>query len=123
MKETICRWVIVMFGVAILTPMGAMAADRWPQFRGLTTGAVADDPALPDTWSETENVAWKIDVPGLSWSSPVVWDDHVFLTTAISEGEENAPIAGLYDPGDERGSSRSGTMHRWVVMNVDFGSG
>ena len=58
-------------------------------------GAVADDPRLPDTWSETTNVTWKTDIPGLGWSSPVVWDDHVFLTTAVSAGEERQPVRGI----------------------------
>ena len=49
-------------------------------------------------WSETANVVWKVDVPGLGWSSPVIWGDHVFVTSAISAGEEPAPIKGLYDP-------------------------
>ena len=72
--------------------------DRnWPQFRGSRAGVAADDARLPDTWSTTENVAWKIDVPGRSWSSPVVWEDHVFLTSAISSGDEKAPVTGLYD--------------------------
>ena len=55
-----------------LTSVAATDEAQWPQFRGLAAGAVADDPALPDTWSETENVVWKADVAGLGWSSPVV---------------------------------------------------
>ena len=47
-------------------------------------GVAADDPALPDTWSATENIAWKIDVPGRGWSSPIVWGDHVFVTAAVN---------------------------------------
>lgn len=99
------------------------ADDRWAQFRGADAGSVADDPGLPDTWSETENVVWKIDVPGLSWSSPVVWGDHIFLTSAVSEGEEPAPIPGLYDPGDDNGSFRSEAEHRWLLHDVDFATG
>jgi hypothetical protein len=68
--------------VAVLAPLAA--ADQWPRFRGTQAGLVADDPALPDTWSETENVVWKTDIPGLGWSLPIVWDDHVFITTSIS---------------------------------------
>ena len=50
----------------------AQAPPEWPQFRGRNAGAVANDPALPDTWSRTENVAWAVEVPGLGWGSPVV---------------------------------------------------
>ena len=58
------------------------AEDNWPSFRGGNAmSQVQDDPRLPDSWSETENVAWKIDVPGLAWSSPVIWGDRVFVTS------------------------------------------
>jgi hypothetical protein len=49
-----------------------IAADQWPRFRGVDAGVVADDPTLPDTWSETQNIAWKTAIPGMGWSSPVV---------------------------------------------------
>jgi hypothetical protein len=53
------------------------ATDQWPQFRGPLAGVAADDPALPDAWSETDNVVWKTAVPGLGRSSPIVWNDHI----------------------------------------------
>jgi hypothetical protein len=56
--------------VQLLASVGA--TDRWPQFRGPHAGVADNDPALPETWSTTENVAWRVDVPGQSWSSPVV---------------------------------------------------
>ncbi len=59
----------------------------WPQFRGPDSdGHVADREPTPIEWSDTKNVAWKVDVPGLGWSSPVVADGKVFLTTALSVG-------------------------------------
>ena len=75
-----------------LSPI-ALAADEWPQFRGRAAGVAADDPALPDTWSATENVAWKTPIPGLGWSSPVVWGDHVFVTTVVNTGAAGAAEA------------------------------
>ena len=111
-------------GLALLAlTVPSAAQEQWPQFRGPGAGEVADDPALPDTWSQTENVAWKIDIPGQSWSSPVVWGDHIFVTSAISAGEEPAPIPGLYDPGDDNGATRSSAVHRWVMYDIDFDSG
>jgi len=104
-----------------LTPLAA--DDQWPRFRGANAGPIPDDPALPDTWSETENVVWKTDIPGLGWSSPIVWDNHVFITTAISNGQEAAPIPGLYDPGDDQGSVRSTSTMRWMIYDVDFETG
>ena len=94
--------------------------DQWPRFRGLHSGAVPDDPSLPDTWSETENVVWKTAVPGLGWSSPVIWDDHIFLTSAVAAGAEEIPVPGLYDEHDHISAN---TVHRWVVYDFDFETG
>jgi outer membrane protein assembly factor BamB len=113
---------ILMSAVALLTCAGVYA-DQWPQFRGPLAGVASDDPRLPDSWSETENIVWKTEIPGLGWSSPVVWDDHIFITSAISAGSEAAPVKGLYDPGVEHGSVRSTAAHRFVVYDVDFATG
>ena len=117
-------------GFALLPLLAAGAAapagaqpGQWPGFRGPNAGAVADDPRLPETWSETENVVWVVDVPGLGWSSPVVWDDHVFLTTAVSAGEERPPRPGLYDPGADFGAVPAAAEHRWLVYDVAFSTG
>ncbi len=128
---TIAR-VIMILAAAIAVPAvvsgqpARLAQDsqaQWAKFRGPDNGAVADDPRLPDTWSETTNVVWKADVPGLGWSSPVVWDDHIFLTTAVSAGEERQPVRGLYDPGAASGATRSDASHRWLVYDLDFATG
>ena len=105
--------------VALLVSVGT-ADDQWPQFRGLNAGVVADDPALPDVWSPTQNVAWRLDVPGLGWSSPVVWGDHVFVTSVISSGETTAPQRGIY-PGTLVYDSTA--PHTWMLYDVDFLTG
>ena len=107
----------------VLWPVGTLAGDDWPQFRGLNAGVAPDHPDLPEVWSETENVVWRIDIPGLGWSSPVVWGDHIFLTSAISAGEEAQPVKGLYDPGDEHGKRDAVAAHRWMVYDIDLASG
>lgn len=120
----ILKRVCLVAALVFATLAGAGAAtDQWPQFRGLRAGQIADDPTLPDTWSETENVAWKTTIPGIGWSSPVVWDDHIFVTSAIANGEERAPIRGLYDPGDDNGSFKATHEHRWMLYDLDFKSG
>ncbi len=129
---TMIARVSMILAVAIAVPAivsgqpARLAKDsqaQWAKFRGPDNGAVADDPRLPDTWSETTNVVWKVDIPGLGWSSPVVWDDHVFLTTAVSAGEERQPVRGLYDPGAASGATRSVANHRWLVYDLDFTTG
>jgi outer membrane protein assembly factor BamB len=110
--------------VAVFLSSTAIAVDdTWPQFRGPSAGVAADDPALPDRWSDTENVIWKTPIPGLGWSSPVVWGDHVLLTSAVSAGKEAAPVKGLYDPGDDFGKTKAAADHRWVVYDIDFHTG
>ena len=117
---------VVVIAVAVVFVAGAPAAggqEDWLQFRGAHAGVVPDDPNLPDTWNETENVVWTADIPGLAWSSPVVTGDYVFVTSAISAGEEPQPIKGLYDPGMENGSEASSNEHRWMLYAIDFHTG
>ena len=115
--------IIAVMAITGTATRSLVAQQQWPQFRGLEAGEIPDDPSLPDRWSETENVAWSVDIPGLSWSSPVVWNDHIFVTTAVSDGDEPDPVKGLYDPGDDNGSRASGNVHRWVLYDIDFTSG
>jgi outer membrane protein assembly factor BamB len=116
------RAVLVALLLVIVSTAGSTAApDRWPQFRGPNAGVVADDPTLPERWSATDNVRWRAEVPGLGWSSPVVWDDHVFVTSVVAEGGSGAPKPGFYAPGAVLNTSTA--VHRWLVHDVDFRTG
>ena len=106
---------VVTVGVTLLAVVSVSAIEQWPQFRGSNAGVADDHPTLPETWSETENVVWTATIPGQSWSSPVVWEDHVFVVTAISSGTEPAPMPGLAQPNYDNGRMKSSAMHRWVV--------
>ena len=108
-------------------------AGNWPQFRGPHGQGVSDEAALPSTWSPATNVAWKTAIAGLGHSSPIVWGNHVFLTTAI-EGEPlpgaKAPVHMLQeDPGkpasefvhpDSLGADRK---HTYKVMALALDTG
>ncbi len=61
----------------------AVHADDWPEFRGPTGQGIAQADNLPTVWSATKNVAWKQEIPGLGWSSPVIVAGKVYLTTAV----------------------------------------
>ena len=76
--DSMFRQSLALLGLMVVSSAAAPAEAQWTQFRGPNAGDVGDDPALPDTWSETENVVWSVDIPGLSWSSPVVWEDTIF---------------------------------------------
>ena len=58
--------------------------DNWPQWRGPGGHGLSDDADIPTTWSEDENILWKTPIEGRGHSSPIVWGDRVFLTTAIA---------------------------------------
>lgn len=60
-----------------------LTATEWPQFRGPTGDGHGPVAPLPQRWSETDNVSWKVPIPGLGWSSPVIAGDRLFLTTAV----------------------------------------
>ncbi len=64
-----------------------MSIVDWPQFRGPNSDGRAGEAAIPTEWSESKNIAWRVPIEGLGWSSPVVAEGRVFLTTAITKGE------------------------------------
>lgn len=111
----------LLWAMALSATGPAPANDRWPQFRGPGSLGVADDPLLPDKWSKTENVAWKTPIPGLGWSSPIVWGDRIFVTTVVSAAEIEPPKKGLYFGGERQSIPQA--EHRWVVYCIDFKTG
>lgn len=64
----------------------AMAAENWPQFRGPTGDGISTATGLPVTWSESKNVVWKTAIHDKGWSSPVIWGDQIWMTTALENG-------------------------------------
>ncbi|HLF92252.1 MAG TPA: PQQ-binding-like beta-propeller repeat protein [Planctomycetota bacterium] len=105
----------------LFTLLALLAQDSWTQFRGPGARGVAEDAAFPDKWSATENVAWKTDLPGRGWSSPVVWGGRIFLTTVVSSGESEPPKKGLYFGGDRPQPPKS--SHEWWVYCLDLETG
>jgi outer membrane protein assembly factor BamB len=97
------------------------ADDNWPRFRGPGSSGVTDQDGLPEEWDTKTNVVWRTDIPGRAWSSPIVWRDRVFLTSAIKEeGELEAVKPGLYLFGERPAPTEP---HRWVVYCIDVASG
>ena len=76
----------------LLLAAPAFAAENWPQLRGPQANGQSEATGLPLTWSEKENVKWKTPIHGKGWSSPVVWGDQIWLTTAPADGKENSAI-------------------------------
>jgi len=96
----------------------ANSAGSWPSFRGPHASGIAEGQNLPDEWNPKtgNNILWRTEIPGLAHSSPVVWGNTVFVTSAISSDPKANFRPGLYGDGD---ASKDRTVHRWVVYAID----
>ena len=103
-------------------PAPAPAAGSWPSFRGASAAGVADGQHLPDRWDGKtgENVRWRTPIPGLAHSSPIVWGDRVFVTSAISSRANATFKPGLYGDGD---ASDDTSIQKWMLYALDARSG
>jgi outer membrane protein assembly factor BamB len=106
---TIRTTLLLTIAVAALLLFGPLAAkaENWPQWRGPNANGVAPGAAPPLEWSESQNIRWKVPVPGRGSGSPIVWGDRVFVLTAVSENGATVP----------------GVMHRFVVIAFDRQTG
>jgi outer membrane protein assembly factor BamB len=77
---------LAAFAACLTLAAGATRGENWPGFRGPTGQGVSTEKDLPSEWGPGNNVAWTADLPGEGWASPIVWDNHVFLTAAIHDG-------------------------------------
>lgn len=90
MKKTallVCLIVSLVAGWALMVQ--AQTAAHWPQWRGPFFNGMARGDA-PTTWSDTSNIKWKVEIPGRGHSTPAIWGDRIFLTTAIPTGKPPA---------------------------------
>lgn len=101
---------------------GARGTVNWPQFRGPRGGGVSEGYATPSRWDATNstNVKWKTPIPGLGHSSPIIWGDRLFVTTAISTERDPELKVGLY--GNVR-SYVDDSIHAWKVFCLDKNDG
>lgn len=79
----------LLLSAALLTVFASAgrAGENWPQFRGPNGDGMTDETGLPVTWSESQHITWKTAVHGKAWSSPVIWDDQIWMTTAPANGK------------------------------------
>lgn len=111
-------------GVAASRGADAAWERNWPQWRGPLASGVAPHGNPPVEWSETKNVQWKVSLPGRGTSTPIVWENQVFILTAIPTGRKVAvkpdavppgPNAHMVDPPSE--------VQRFTVMSLDRATG
>ena len=99
-------------------------SGNWHQWRGPGANGVATNANPPTTWSEDENLQWKVDVDGLGNSTPIVWGDKLFLLTAVDTNRTDPKLT----PPDEQpkrpfGIKYPNTFHQYVVLCLDRNSG
>ena len=112
----------------LLTALGclvlgaSLSAQHWPAFRGAHAAGVADGTPTAVKWNAAtgENIAWKTPVSGVAVSSPIVWGDRVFVSTAVSSDPSQGIRTGLY--GDVEPVNDS-SKHSWRLMAIDKKSG
>ena len=99
-------------------PIAGSIKGSWPSFRGPNASGVADGQHIPDRWNGTtgENILWHTPIPGLAHSSPIVWGDRVFVTSAISSKPNATFKPGLYGDGD---ASDDRSRHKWMLYAID----
>ena len=115
-----CACLVAGFAAAAESPL-----TNWPQFRGPQANGVAPQGDPPLEWSETKNVRWKVAIPGVGSSTPIVWGDKVFLVTAIETDKVDPSLPAPADqpnrpPFNIKSPNR---VHRFVVLCLDRASG
>jgi outer membrane protein assembly factor BamB len=103
-------------------PAAAPAAGSWPSFRGPLARGIADGMRLPDTWdgAKGSNILWRTAIPGLAHSSPIVWGNRIFVTSAVSSKSDATFKPGLYGDGD---ASDDRSPQRWTIFALDKQTG
>lgn len=104
------------------TPDSSVSIGNWPSFRGAQAAGVAERQNLPDRWDGKtgENILWRASVPGLAHSSPVVWGQRIFVTSAVSSDPKAGFKPGLYGDGD---ASQDRSKQRWMIYALDKRTG
>src|SRR6266850_1720392 len=106
--------------MALGWPAGAQT--NWPSFRGANADGIAKGAATATVWNaeKSENVLWKKAIPGLGHSSPIIWGDRLFVTSAVNQ-RKTAPLkVGLYgDPG----SAEDDDVQQWKIFCLNKRTG
>jgi outer membrane protein assembly factor BamB len=103
-------------------PSAGGSSGSWPSFRGPNASGIAKSQHLPDTWNVKTgaHILWRTPIPGLAHSSPIVWGDRVFVTTAVSSDPNATFRPGLYGDGDASGDR---SPQRWMLYAIDKTTG
>jgi outer membrane protein assembly factor BamB len=117
------RRITLVAGARVRSPVRSDAGKgNWPSFRGTQASGIAEGQNLPDSWNGKtgENILWRTPIPGLAHSSPVVWGNRIFVTSAVSSDPKATFRPGLYGDGD---ASKDRSRQRWMIYALDKHSG
>jgi outer membrane protein assembly factor BamB len=117
----ILSYVPILFLPFVVFADGPRDERHWAQWRGPLDTGVATTADPPVEWSETKNIKWKVRTVGHGTSSPIVWDDRIFLTTSIPHGEENDPTAGVRPGAHDNTSKVQQTKFLVLAVNREDG--
>lgn len=97
---TLCIFALAVIVAIASQPVGF--EKNWHHWRGPHATGAAADANPPTTWSETENIRWKVAIPGTGHAAPIIWEDKIFIQTAVEvkeekkESEDNNPFSGFF---------------------------
>ncbi|MEO6350849.1 MAG: PQQ-binding-like beta-propeller repeat protein [Candidatus Limnocylindrales bacterium] len=111
-----------LFDRGVRLPVPDDGSGSWPSFRGPYASGIADGQQFPERWDlgTRENILWRTSIPGLAHSSPIVWGNRLFVTSAISSRGAATFKTGPYSGGD---SSDDSSSHRWLLYALDVRTG
>jgi len=120
----ICLILVAMLGGLAVANATPQQREQWPSFRGPGASGAADGHDLPVSWDidSGEHVGWRIPLPGLAHSSPVVWDDRIYVTVAVADGAAVDVITGDVDAAGIDPAADL-VRHAWHLVAVDLASG
>ena len=126
MKSKLCSFIVFLLFLGAWTSSNhshaQLSKEQWPSFRGAGARGISEAAPTPVSWNmdDETNIKWKTPIPGLSHSSPIVWDDLIFVTTAESGGADEELKVGLYGEGDPVDKE---LPHDWKLFCLDKRSG
>jgi outer membrane protein assembly factor BamB len=124
MKTKLFSVIVLIISILSFSSLsGQVKPERqWPSFRGYLANGVLDKANLPDTFDPEKmiNIRWKVEIPGLGLSSPVIWDNKLFITTAISQSDKEGFKTGMYGSIEPVSDS---SIHEWKVICLDKNTG
>ena len=128
--KSIATLTICIFAFAVIVAIASQPEgfeENWHHWRGPhATGAAAMDADPPTTWSETENIRWKVSIPGTGHAAPIIWEDKIFIQTAIKgevlqEEDDDNPFSGFFQ--QRRGRGGSAEMYKFDLIAIDRSNG